>query len=42
MRLDRDAQIAAIHDLVTPVLASLGLELFDLHLAGSGLFIRPG
>ena len=34
--MDRDAQIAAIHDLVTPVLASLGLELFDLHLAGSG------
>ena len=36
MRLDRDTQIAAIHDLVTPVLASLGLELFDLSLAGSG------
>jgi ribosome maturation factor RimP len=34
--LDRDTQIAALHDLVTPVLASLGLELFDLHLTGSG------
>jgi ribosome maturation factor RimP len=34
--LDRDAQIDAIHDLVTPVLASIGLELFDLQLGGSG------
>jgi ribosome maturation factor RimP len=34
--LDRDTQIAAIHDLVTPALASLGLELFDLYFAGSG------
>ena len=33
--MDRDAQIAAIHDLVTPALASLGLELFDLNFAGS-------
>jgi ribosome maturation factor RimP len=36
VRLNRDTQIAAIHDLVTPVLASLGLELFDLQLTGSG------
>jgi ribosome maturation factor RimP len=34
--LDRDTQIAAISDLVTPALASLGLELFDLHFTGSG------
>jgi ribosome maturation factor RimP len=34
--LDRDAQIAALHDLVTPALASLGLELFDLYFSGSG------
>jgi ribosome maturation factor RimP len=34
--MDRDAQIAAIQNLVTPVLASLGLALFDLHLTGSG------
>jgi ribosome maturation factor RimP len=34
--LDREAQIAAIQDLVTPVLTSIGLELFDLHITGSG------
>jgi ribosome maturation factor RimP len=34
--LDRDAQVAAVQDLVTPVLASLGLELFDMHLSGGG------
>jgi ribosome maturation factor RimP len=34
--LDRDRQITAIHDLVAPVLASLGLELFDLHFSGAG------
>jgi ribosome maturation factor RimP len=34
--LNRDTQIAAATDRVTPVLASLGLELFDLQLSGSG------
>jgi ribosome maturation factor RimP len=34
--LDRDAQTAAIQDLVTPALEALGLELFDLHLSGGG------
>jgi ribosome maturation factor RimP len=34
--LDRDAQTAAIQDLVTPALAGLGLELFDVYFSGSG------
>jgi ribosome maturation factor RimP len=34
--LHRDTQIAAISDLVAPALASLGLDLFDLHFTGSG------
>jgi ribosome maturation factor RimP len=34
--LDREAQIATIIDLVTPVLASLGLECFDVQVSGGG------
>jgi ribosome maturation factor RimP len=34
--LDRDAQTAAIQDLVTPALEALGLDLFDVHLTGAG------
>jgi ribosome maturation factor RimP len=34
--LDRDAQVAAVRALVTPVLTSLGLDLFDMQLSGGG------
>jgi ribosome maturation factor RimP len=34
--LERDGKVAAIEALVVPVLASLGLELFDVQLSGGG------
>jgi ribosome maturation factor RimP len=34
--LDRETQTAAISDVVAPVLASLGLELFDVQISGGG------